>query len=100
MRFCGLQLEDNVPDHNVVCRFRKVLSASGVWEVLLQQINTQLSRHGVLVKQGAMIDASVTPTPRKPKSKTSYTIHAEGQGTHRAYCTARRGPAGILGSEE
>jgi len=47
-----------------------------------------------------MIDASVTPTPRKPKSKTSYTIHAEGQGTHRAYCTARRGPAGILGSEE
>jgi IS5 family transposase len=80
MRFCGLQLEDDVPDHSVVCRFRKALSESGAWEVLLQQINTQLTRHGVLVKQGAIIDASVTPTPRKPKGKTSYTLQPDGQG--------------------
>ena len=25
MRFCGLKLEDDVTDHSVVCRFRKVL---------------------------------------------------------------------------
>ena len=35
MRFCGLQLEDEVPDHSVVCRFRKALSNSKAWEVLL-----------------------------------------------------------------
>jgi IS5 family transposase len=34
MRFCGLQLEDDVPDHSVVCRFRKALNHSGAWEVL------------------------------------------------------------------
>lgn len=79
MRFCGLQLEDDVPDHSVVCRFRKALNESRAWEVLLQQINTQLSRHGVLVKHGAIIDASVTPTLRKPKGKTSYTLEPEGQ---------------------
>jgi len=28
MRFCGLQLEDDVPDHSVVCRFRKALNLS------------------------------------------------------------------------
>jgi transposase, IS5 family len=29
IRFCGLQLEDDVPDHSVVCRFRKALNHSG-----------------------------------------------------------------------
>lgn len=78
MRFCGLHLEDEVPDHSVVCRFRKALNHSGAWEVLLEQINSQLAGHGVLVKQGAIVDASVTPTPRKPKGKSSYSL-AEGQ---------------------
>jgi hypothetical protein len=42
----------------------------GAWEVLLNQINSQLTGNGVLVKQGAaMIDASVTPTLRKPKGE-------------------------------
>ena len=79
MRFCGLQLEDEVPDHSVVCRFRKALSHSGAWAVLLDQINSQLTRRGVLVKPGAMaiIDASITPTPRKPKGKSSYTLSKE-----------------------
>jgi IS5 family transposase len=74
MRFCGLQLEDEVPDHSVVCRFRKALNQTGAWEVLLDQINSQLTARGVLVKPGAMaiIDASITPTPRKPKGKTTY----------------------------
>ena len=40
MRFCGLQLEDQVPDHSVVCRFRKALNQSGGWEALLEQINS------------------------------------------------------------
>ena len=74
MRFCGLQLEDEVPDHSVVCRFRKALNQSGGWDVLLQQINNQLTKRGVLVKQGAIVDASVTPTPRKPQGRSSYAL--------------------------
>ena len=78
MRFCDLQLEDEVPDHSVVCRFRKALNKSGAWDALLIQINHQLKQHGVLVKQGVIVDASVTPTSRKPKGKSSYTL-TEGQ---------------------
>jgi transposase, IS5 family len=83
IRFCGLQLEDDVPDHSVVCRFRKALNHSGAWEALLNQINSQLTGNGVLVKQGAIstVDASATPTLRKPKRKSSYTL-AEGQEPH------------------
>jgi transposase, IS5 family len=79
MRFCGLQLEDEVPDHSVVCRFRKALNESGAWDVLLDKINSQLTKRGVLVKPGAMsiIDASITPTPRKPHGKSSYALSEE-----------------------
>ena len=76
MRFCGLQLEDEVPDHSVVCRFRKALNETNAWEALLAQINSQLSKHNVLVKAGsiAIVDASVTPTLRKPKGKPIYIL--------------------------
>ena len=54
MRFCVLQLEDEVPDHSVVCRFRKALNDTKAWEALLAQINSQLTQHNVLVKAGAI----------------------------------------------
>ncbi|MEM9417375.1 MAG: IS5 family transposase [Bacteroidota bacterium] len=79
MRFCDLQLEDDVPDHSVVCRFRKALNQTASWEVLLQAINEQLTAQGVVVKQGAIIDASITPTPRKPKGTKVYELPQEGE---------------------
>lgn len=66
--------EDDVPDHSVVSRFRKALTQSGAWDVLLEQINKQLIQHGVLLKQGAIIDASMTERPRKPTGKSRYTL--------------------------
>lgn len=79
MRFCDLHLEDDVPDHSVVCRFRKALSDQGAWDVLLQSINEQLEAKQVIVKQGAVVDASITPTPRKPKGHKVYQISEEVQ---------------------
>ena len=74
MRFCGLELEDELPDNTLVCRFRKTLNLSGAWEVLLTQINQQLSDQRVLLNQGAIIDASLTQTPRRPRSKSTYSL--------------------------
>ncbi len=79
MRFCGLQLADEVPDHSVVCRFRKALNDTKAWESLLVQINSQLTKHNVFVKAGsiAIVDASVSPTPRKPRGKPTYILPEE-----------------------
>lgn len=66
-RFCGLSLEDNVPDHSIVSRFRTMLTQSGGWDVLLEEVNSQLQGHGLLVKTGILVDASVTESPRKPR---------------------------------
>lgn len=73
-RFCGLTLEDTVPDHSIVSRFRTMLTNQGAWDSLLIEINRQLSQKGILVKSGALVDASITETPRKPKGKATFEV--------------------------
>ena len=45
-----------------------------VYDKLLKEINKQLVKHGILVKQGILLDASVVDTLRKPKGKTEYEV--------------------------
>ena len=77
MRFCGLSLEDGVPDHSTLCRFRNALTQKKVWDQLLDGINDQLEQAQILVKQGAIVDASITPSPRKPKGKKVYKLEVD-----------------------
>ena len=44
MLFLGLNLEDDVPDHSVLSRFRTRLTATGAWNELLGIINGQIHR--------------------------------------------------------
>jgi hypothetical protein len=41
---------------------------------LLAKLNAQLAHQGVLVQQGGIIDASITPTARKPQGKSTYML--------------------------
>lgn len=74
MQFVGLQLEDEVPDHSVISRFRTALTKQDAFEKIFEQINLQLESKGLIVKTGAIVDATVTDSPRKPKGKTTYII--------------------------
>jgi len=75
MRFCGLQIEDDVPDHSVLSRFRTELTVKKAFDRLLRKFNKQLEERGIMVKEGAaLVDASITNTPRRPKGKTKYEI--------------------------
>ncbi|WP_394809293.1 transposase [Nitrosomonas sp.] len=60
MRFLGLNLEDDVPDHSVLSRFRTRLIALAAWDGLLAIINGQIQTHGVMVTQGCHVDVSIT----------------------------------------
>lgn len=73
-KFCGLSLEDTVPDATVLCRFRTALSNNNAFEKLLNMVNKQLGKHKVIVTQGLIVDASVTDTLQKPKGKKTYEI--------------------------
>lgn len=78
-RFCGISMDSSVPDHSVLSRFRTALTEKQALDRLLKIINDQLSSHDVLVQNGsAAVDASITPTPRRPKGKKSYDLHEDG----------------------
>ena len=73
-KFLGLSLEDCVPDHSVISRFRKEMSDKNVLKKLLGELNRQLSKHNIIVKSGASIDASITRSPYTPDSPTTFEV--------------------------
>jgi IS5 family transposase len=73
-RFCGLGLEDPVPDHSTLSRFRTELTRNKGMDKLLQAFNRQLEKHHLIVRTGIKVDASLTESPRKPKGAVSYEI--------------------------
>jgi IS5 family transposase len=75
LKFCGLSLEDDVPDHSTFWRFRERLAKEGLVEPLFAEMQRQLEGHGVLVKRGTLIDATLMQAaarrPRMGEGKTS-----------------------------
>jgi IS5 family transposase len=61
-RFVGLGLEDSVPDHSTICRFRLKLIDAGLVEQLFGELDRQLDKAGVVLKQGTMLDATLIET--------------------------------------
>ena len=74
MRFCGLDLEDSVPDHSTLSRFRTDLTKNKGMDKVLNAFNQQLEKHKVIVQTGIKVDASLTDSPRKPKGDIRYQI--------------------------
>ncbi len=58
-RFAGLPLDEGVPDHSTIWRFRQELAAHGLAEALFEEINRQLDARGLIVRQGTLIDATL-----------------------------------------
>lgn len=61
-RFAGLSLEEAVPDHSTICRFRNDLVAAGLVEKLFAELDRQLDKAGVVLKRGTMLDATIIET--------------------------------------
>ncbi len=60
-RFTGLDISESVPDHSTFWRFRQKLETLFLMDVLLNEINAQLSEQGLYIKSGevSIVDASV-----------------------------------------
>jgi IS5 family transposase len=67
-RFVGLGLDEGVPDHTVLNRFRNELVALGLMEKLLTELDRQLDKAGVMLKRGTMLDATLIQTSSAPAS--------------------------------
>ncbi|RYI03435.1 MAG: IS5 family transposase [Acetobacteraceae bacterium] len=71
-RFVGLSLEDEVPDHTTLCRFRNRLIAGRLLETLFAELDRQLEAAGVVLKSGTLLDATLIETgaARRPPKGT------------------------------
>lgn len=70
-RFCGLSLEETVPDHTTLCRFRNRLVEAGVLEKLFDELDRQLDAAGLILRKGTMLDATIieTQAARPPRTR-------------------------------
>jgi IS5 family transposase len=93
-RFLGLSLEDASPDHTTLCRFRNRLVEAGLAEKLFAEFERQLERHGLLLKRGTMIDATLVETPFRPGRNDEAAEDAAQPVDEDAALTAREGKRG------
>lgn len=61
-RFAGLSLDEAIPDHSVLNRFRNRLVAEGLIDKLFAELDRQLDKAGVILKRGTMLDATLIET--------------------------------------
>lgn len=80
-KFVGLALDESVPDHSVLSRFRKELTEKKVYDKLFRELNKQLDKHKIIVKTGVIVDASIVDTPLMPKGKPTYEVCEERDAT-------------------
>ena len=70
-RFVGLALDDRVPDHSTLWRFRDELARHGLAEAAFGEVVRQLEAQGLVVKQGTLLDATlVEAQARRPAPGT------------------------------
>lgn len=58
-RFVGLGLDEDVPDHSTISRFRTLLAERGLAERIFEEVGRQIEARGLVVKSGTLIDATV-----------------------------------------
>lgn len=72
-RFVGLPLEDAVPDHTTLHRFRTLLVEEKMLETLFGELDRQLDQAGLILRRGTMLDATIIETVSAPPGREGAT---------------------------
>ena len=67
LRFTGFSFDSSIPDETTICRFRNTLIEKGLYKKIFEKINHQFERKEILVKKGAVVDASLVTSSRRPR---------------------------------
>lgn len=70
--FAGLSLTKAIPDETTILNFRHLLEANELAPEILSRVNAYLSRKGLMLKRGSIVDATIIAAP-------SSTKNAEGE---------------------
>ena len=75
-RFVGISLDEEVPDHTTICRFRNLLAEKKLLQKLLDEVNGQLAAQGKLVKTGCVVDATIISSAARPRKQVDVEMVA------------------------
>jgi IS5 family transposase len=68
-RFVKIDLAvDTFPDETTICKFRHLLERRQLVDALLAEINAELRTRGLLLKQGTVVDATLSAAPSSTKN--------------------------------
>jgi IS5 family transposase len=67
-QFARLSLLDAIPDETTMLNFRHLLERNGLAAKMLTAVNADLSRRGLLLRQGTMVDATIIHAPSSTKN--------------------------------
>ena len=69
-RFAGIELgTDPVPDETTICRFRHLLEVHDLTSKLFSEVRTYLEQHGLLMREGTIVDATLIAAPSSTKNR-------------------------------
>lgn len=93
-RFVGQGLEETVPDHTTLNRFRNLLIEARLLERLFGELDQQLDKAGLILRRGTMLDATVIETAAARPPNGSAEGAATGSDSEAAF-TRRQGKGGF-----
>lgn len=67
-QFARLSLLDAIPDETTMLNFRHLLERHGLAVQMLAAVNADLSRRGLLLRQGTIVDATIIHAPSSTKN--------------------------------
>ena len=70
-RFTRLNITGPIPDESTILKFRHLLEAHKLGGKLFNEINKHLEDRGLILKEGAIIDASIITAPTSTKNQKS-----------------------------
>ena len=67
-QFARLSLLDAIPDETTLLNFRHLLERHGLAAKMLTAVNADLSKRGLLLRRGTMVDATIIQAPSSTKN--------------------------------
>jgi IS5 family transposase len=67
-QFARLSLLGAIPDESTILHFRHLLEQNEIAPQILERVNAHLSRKGLLLKRGTMVDATIIEAPSSTKN--------------------------------
>ncbi len=67
IKFLKISIDSPTPDHSTISRFRTFLLKENLYHKLFKEVNRQLILKNLIVKNGAIVDATVIESARRPR---------------------------------